>query len=108
MSFFRKLIDPPGRGPQLRAPLPAPEDEPDTRWQAIALDTAVGVPTLFLLSAAMLGSVGNAITFFAIAVICTLGFSLLILVPLAWALGALIRRPIVYLLSRLRSVPSAA
>jgi hypothetical protein len=85
----------------------ADEDKPSV-WQELALDTAVGIPILFLGSAAVLGSVTNAFAFFVIAVVCTAGFGLLILLPLACVLGALVRRPVVYFLRRSRSAPSAA
>ena len=109
MSFIRDMIDPPGGPPQPRAPRASDDrDEGTTVWQALMLDTAVGIPLLFMLSAAMMGSLSNAITFFVIAVVCTAGVSLLILLPLACVLGALVRRPIAHLLNRQRSATSAA
>ena len=106
MSFIRNVIDPPGATPEQRTP--RDDDGRPTLVQGLLLDTAVGIPVLFALSAAMLGSVSNALGFLAMAVICTAGFSLLLLLPLAWVLGALVRRPLALILNRTRRASSAA
>lgn len=53
----------------------------------IGVRTLIGAAVLFALLTAMTGSVNSAMTVLLILVVCTAGMSLVILLPLAWAIG---------------------
>jgi hypothetical protein len=90
-SVIGSLTDPPA-GPAQPGRARRPRD-----WGTISLDTAIGAVVLFIVAAATMGGVQTAVTFLVYAIICTLGISLAILLPLAWAVGTVIRRPIAHL-----------
>jgi hypothetical protein len=90
-SVVGSLTDPP--------PRPAQPDRarPPRDWATIFLDTAIGAAVLFVVASVTLGGVQTAAMFLFYALLCTLGISLAILLPLAWAVGTVIRRPIAHL-----------
>lgn len=54
---------------------------------SLVLSFPIGAVVLFALLVAMTGSVNSAINVLFLLIVCTLGVSLVILVPLAWGIG---------------------
>jgi hypothetical protein len=72
----------------------APEAEPDARpkgwWTgsiAVVGNGLVGLACAFGLLILLMGGVNGAVTVLAVALICTAGVSLVVILPLAWLLG---------------------
>jgi hypothetical protein len=79
-----------------------------SKTQAIVRDGLIGIPILFTIFAVMVGSFEDALFFLFVAVVCTLGVSLVILLPLAWVVGTITYTVVTTLMRQFRGARSAA
>ena len=77
-------------------------------WRMRIVDTLVGFPILFLLFSLLVGGFANAAFILLVAVVCTLGVSLVVILPLAWAVGMITNTTLLILRDKIRGARGAA
>ena len=71
-------------------------------WESLN-NTLIGLPILFAFLSLLTGSPTNAIFLLYLSVVCTAGVSLVLWLPLAWAIG----RVVVQVIGAMRSGPAS-
>ena len=79
-----------------------------SKSEAVIVDTVIGIPILFVAFTLLVGGIEEALFFLLLAVVCTLGVSLVILLPLAWVMGMLARTVVTALMRQVQGARSAA